>query len=488
MLTSLDVIQVHAPFPPASETSRLADVEDNYILHSGQHGKPGSLRGSASGIFRAAFERVTRDDYTQHLMPLNLFRLDVQTFADLTLGEPSHIAEGAAKAETAPAGGEVEAADDPVGAWAEREGLWPAFYEAMCDSAITGDGYGRIVPREDGTAALSVQPPNLVFPIVAPDDVRHAIAYLVAWTYNTGTEVAPSWQGIAELHTPGRVEGKTFAISNGLIASVADDPSRSYDTGFDGLTIVHLPNPNRRSNAFHGISDFADVHAIVAEIEVRFEQAARILDRHSDPSMTLPESAVQQDSVTGEWTLKLGRAFVTDKDDAPASYLTWDGQLGPNYKMIDMLMSQFFTLTALSPALLGLADNGPVPSGAALRRQMIPTLAKVNRWRMVLTDAIRECVRAAGAIEGFEVIDPTITWRDGLPVDALEVAQTEGLLKTAGLSSTAESVRRARDLDGVALRTEVDAIAAERPAPPGVSTPPRISLLPARAEASPPGV
>jgi hypothetical protein len=179
--------------------------------------------------------------------------------------------------------------------------------------------------------------------------------------------------------------------------------------------------------------------------------------------------------------MKLGRAFVTDKDDAPASYLVWDGQLGPNYKMIDMLMSQFFTLTALSPALLGLANPGNIPSGAALKRQMIPTLAKVNRWRMCLDAAIKECVRAAGAIEGFAVDDPTITWRDGLPVDALEVAQTESLLYTARLSSVRESVARARDLDGSALEAEVDAIAAERAqsapafAPP---TPTRITLGP----------
>jgi len=287
------------------------------------------------------------------------------------------------------------------------------------------------------------------------------------------------------LHTPGRVERSEFTVANGMIASVTPDPAKSYDTGFDGLTVVHIPNPNRRSNAFNGISDFNDVHAIVAEIEVRFEQAARILDRHSDPSMSIPESAIQQDPISGEWSMKLGRAFVTDKDDAPASYLVWDGQLGPNYKMIDMLMSQFFTLTALSPALLGLANPGNIPSGAALKRQMIPTLAKVNRWRMCLDAAIKECVRAAGAIEGFAVDDPTITWRDGLPVDALEVAQTEALLFTAGLSSVRESVARARDLDGKALETEVDAITASKPAlaPP---TSPRITLAPlAPAEPAP---
>ena len=94
MLTSPDVIKPGAAFPPTSEQARLNDVEDNYVLHSGQHGKPGSLKGVASGIFKAAFERVTRDDFTQHLMPVNLFRLDVQTFSDLALGEPSHIADG----------------------------------------------------------------------------------------------------------------------------------------------------------------------------------------------------------------------------------------------------------------------------------------------------------------------------------------------------------------------------------------------------------
>ena len=480
MLTDSNVIRQGAAWPPASEQARINDLEDNYVLHSGQHGKPGSLKGVASGIFKAAFERVTRDDFTQHLMPVNLFRLDVQTFSDLALGEPSHIADG----ETG------EGQEDATEEWAERENLWQVFYEAMNDGSITGDGYVRVVPRADGTAALSVQPPNLVFPVVDPDDVRKPTGYLVAWTYNIGTDIDPHWKGIAELHTPGRVDRSEFTVANGMIASVTPDPAKSYDTGFDGLTIVHVPNPNRRSNAFHGISDFNDVHAIVAEIEVRFEQAARILDRHSDPSMSIPESAVEADPLTGEWSLKLGRAFVTDKDDAPASYLVWDGQLGPNYKMIDMLMSQYFTLTALSPALLGLQNIGAIPSGAALRRQMIPTLAKVNRWRMVLDGAIKECVRAAGTIEGFDVTDPTITWRDGLPVDALEVAQTESLLFTAGLSSVRESVARARDLDGSALEAEVDAITAAKPAPLTANpNMPRFTLgtLSPLGETTPPG-
>ena len=54
------------------------------------------------------------------------------------------------------------------------------------------------------------------------------------------------------------------------------------------LYIIYLT-----SDRVYGIDDYTDLDSIVSEIEVRISQISKILDKHAEPSMQGPETALQ---------------------------------------------------------------------------------------------------------------------------------------------------------------------------------------------------
>src|SRR5690606_69911 len=120
----------------------------------------------------------------------------------------------------------------------------------------------------------------------------------------------------------------------------------------------------------------------------------KILDKHAEPSVSGPTGALEYDPITGEWHLKMANYFPRDgKEDAEVKYITWDGQLESNFKLIEKLINFLHAISEMGGQLLGdTTEVGGALSGTALRMKMISPLAKVKRIAMRFKPALKKAI------------------------------------------------------------------------------------------------
>lgn len=440
MLTSPDVIKPGAPFPFVSsdtERRRLEDYQAMDALLSGDH----------YSVFSAAFMRLMRGDGQIVQIELPWARKIRLTFADLLCGEQARIRTT------------DEQQQDYVDDLIARIDLWPVIYEAAGDTVSYGDGVLKLGKR-NGRLMLTTQPPKFWFPIVDPFDCRIVNGHVLAWRTNTGTPESPVWKGRAEVHMPGTIHTYEFRLSPGGDMIVSVDDLGEQPTGTDRLLVFHAP-AWRTSSELYGHSIFSDADSLLAELEVRYAQISKVLDKHTEPGMYGPESALVQNEA-GEWVLPTGRFYPLEQGDTPPGYVTWDAQMTAALEFIRLLQEQLYIATDTCPALMGKLEQGMAESGSALKRLLIAPLAAVNRLRITYDAVIKDVLTTAADLEGVALSKLHIEWRDGLPEDPVEAAQVEQTRLASGNTSTRASVIRLDGLQGEALEEELKRIAEER--------------------------
>jgi hypothetical protein len=202
-----------------------------------------------------------------------------------------------------------------------------------------------------------------------------------------------------EIHEKGRITTRLHKLAAGNIAGLVEESI--VQTGVDDFLVVPVFNLST-SDRLTGLDDYSDLDSIVQELEIRMAQISRILDKHADPNMCGPDSALEQDLTTGQWTYRGGgKYFPVGQGEQPPAYVTWDGQLEAALKQLDVLMEQFYTLERdQSAAAFGQLKAGLAESGSALRRLMMAPLAKVNRIQLRFDPALKDVLMA-----GFELLE-----------------------------------------------------------------------------------
>lgn len=466
LLTSLDFLTPGQPWPPEDEKERLQTYEANRKLFEGKHAE----------VFKD-WVRLLREDQRATLeLILNWNKRLSTLWADLLLGEPPKIT----------AGDQQEAAERIV----IGNKLMLSSYEVALDVSRFGDGLFKV--RSDGSRVyIEGQTPLVWFPVCRSDNVKDITAHVLAWTYETvgSATIGPIKVGTkkrkylkAEIHERGRISTRIYEITNEKVGAMVEE-EQVQETGIGDFLIVQVPNLITTDRAT-GLDDYSDLESIVQEIEVRVAQISRILDKHSDPNMYGPESALEIDPVTGKTTFRAGgKYFPVSEGEANPGYVVWDGQLDAAFKQIELLVEQLYILSETSAAAFGQLKSGLVESGSALRRLMMAPLAKVNRIRMRFDPALKKVLMLASELEVAQRVSDAvrieeihIDWRDGLPEDPKEQADIEATRKTAGLTSLESSLRRLDGLEGDALQEEVNRIKADQPAPAPPGERPRITL------------
>jgi len=455
MLTSLDAIRDGAPFPPSDE-ERLETCEAMDELLEGDHGE----------VFRTSFMRLMRDNRQIIEIDLPWVRKTRLIFADLLCGEPGRIRTENEAQQTY--------CDDLV----RRLDTWRNLHECVGDTISYGDGVLKVGRKADGKAKLSLQPPKYWFPVVHEDDIRDVQGHLLAWKVNLGTPALPKWEGRAELHEPGYITTYRFKLNHDGSQIISVTSSERVASGVEGMLIFHAPNW-RTSSELCGHSLFSDADSILSEMEVRYAQMARVLDKHTDPGMYGPDTALEQDPKTGQWQVKSGQFYPLEQGDQVPGYVTWEGQLIPNLEMIKMLREELYAATDTCPALFGKLEQGMAESGSALKRLLISPLAAVNRLRLTYDTVVREMLATAAELEGQSLDNLRIEWRDGLPEDPMEAAQVEQTRAAAGNTSVRASVIRLDGLEGDELEAELERIEEDEKSdqpepPPAIKLPPKV--------------
>lgn len=446
-------------WPPPAEVERLERYTQNRLLFEGKHEQ----------VYKDWIKLLRNDQQAALEIVLNWHKRLTLLFADLLLGETPGIT----------AGEQESAEQQTVGRIIEDNDFLNTAYEVAIDISRYGTGLFK-VRYEDGGAIIEGQQPAVWFPVVSPGNVKKVLAHVLAWTYEEGPAERREKFLRVEIHEKGTITSRLHKVMNDTISVALEETVT--DTGVDEFLVVPVNNV-LTTDRITGLDDYSDLDTIIQELETRVAQVSRILDKHADPNMYGPDSALEQDDA-GRWVFRGGGKYfpVAAGEQAPG-YATWDGQLAAAFQQIDLLMEQLYVLSETSAAAFGQLKSGLAESGTALRRLMMAPLAKVNRMRMRLDPAIKETLWLASLLERAqqrrdtaELAEIHIEWSDGLPDDEQELTGNEVQRYGAGLTSLESALRRLYGLEGQALQEEIERIQAEQsqraPEIPGLVLPP----------------
>ncbi|MGI6076182.1 MAG: phage portal protein [Pyramidobacter sp.] len=447
MYTDYSFLEPGAAWPPKNvlERARLKRYADNDALFDGRH----------ELVFREVWQRLFRRDPLMKMSvemclpwPKRLSTL----WADLLIGETPSVSD--AKDD-----GLTQYLTDLV----KRLSLWRSAYQAAVDTSRFGDAVFKVRRDDAGRTKVAVIHPSCWFPVVSETDCTEVIAHVLAWP--TGDFEKGTGRLQVEIHEAGRVEYRVYDHSGGALNPAAGIGKlldvHDEQTNVDSPLVVHIANM-ATSGRLYGHDDYSDLTAILQELEVRFAQNARILDKHADPKMFGPDYT-RKDEETGQTVADIGDYVPLDEGETPPGYIAWNAQLDSSFKQIDELIQQFYILSETSPAVFGDVKSGLAESGSALKRLLMAPLAKVNRIRLGFDDGLREVIRLAALLDGGKKVAPVIAWKDGLPDDEAEMVQTEAVAVGAGITSKLSAMKRAYGYDDDQAEEELKRIAEEEP-------------------------
>ena len=452
MLIDMSWLNVLKPFPPEEEVERLNLYERNNNFYEGRHEAVwGDLWDLADiqdsiDLVSSFFSRK----YNGKKLPMNWFKVVSSVYSDMVVGEPPRFSDSNGQEELK---GIVTRSDLPI-----------VLYEA-CNNFIK---FGNAVLKVRFQGAGSAEPgsiienidPSIWFPVVNPDNVNEYTCHVLAWKFKeaVGTSVANLLR--TEVHTAGSIDNHLYWLINDKIDHEVDlNVSSKYqnvpkhiETGVPYPLVFVVSNIKKRNDVY-GISDYESIENLVKELEIRIIKISSILDIHSRPAMTGPDSMLTTDMETGEETMRLnGRFFPVRIDEGAPAYLTWDGKLDSSFQEMDRLVSMIYAVTDLNPAAIGDFSGGAVASGSALRRLLLRTISHCNRIRSRFDSQLKKAIKAASILDvqgriknSIEVDLEVIGWQDGLPSDDLENSMIEQTRANAGLTSRSSSIMR---LDG----------------------------------------
>ncbi|GLI51331.1 hypothetical protein TSYNTROOL_14170 [Tepidanaerobacter syntrophicus] len=405
MLTDLKFLEVGKQFPPESEKERLQNYSTYKKIFEGKHNE----------VYQNQIDRVKRvqgdfQEVISYDVILNYQQLMSKKVADLLCGESPKISVQDEKKQ--------KIVDEIL----KRNDIFNLIYILSMDSSRYGVGLFYLY-KDLNRGVIDLTQPALWFPVVHQRNVRRIQYHVLCIPRQINEKETELY---VEIHEKGRYTVKYFLIRNGKIVREFTDEEKVIETGLNDFAIIPVTNITTSDN-ITGISDYTTIDSIVCELEVRFIQIAKVLDKHSQPSMQGPSSALTYNRETDSYSLKTGSYFVVESNDGKVSYLTWDAQLEANFRFIKELQNALYILSEMGGTLLGERENGTggVTSGIAYKLKMETALQKVSRIRNNMDTAIRKAISGCAKMEGYDIGENEliIEWKDGLIDDEKEQAE-----------------------------------------------------------------
>lgn len=424
ILTSQDFLKVGSKWPP--DKDRLDRYARNTLLMQGDHD--------------IVFLGLNPDDAPRIVrMRLNWFKRLTTIFSDLAVGNPPKF---------------TATEQVTIDRIAEANSYHLTIYDLIVDLVAYGDGVLK-TRWNGGRAVIGRIDPKNWFPIVNPDDVNEIVAHVLAWEARKGDDRYLK----VEIHEPGKIAHKLLKLSTDGKEVREPVPLSTIDryaklkeeesTGVPGFLITAF-HSLKDGGGVYGLDDFRDVADLIEEIERRLIRISGTMDTFGDPWMCGPAGLRVKDPLTGEVVWASDEKYIVlGEGEAPPTILTWDAQMGAVFSEIETLMSQLYVLAELSPAAFGETKSGLAESGSALKRLMLPTLAKVNRIRLRIKTGLLSVLATAAELEvasrmngATKLTNLSLEWRSSLPTDPMEAARIEATRRDAKAASTRSSLKR----------------------------------------------
>lgn len=440
ILTSLDFLRKGKAFPPASERKRLERYKYNRMLFEDEHGD----------VYREQFRRIERvignfEEVVSYAVIFNFQKLMSLKTADFVCASPPRIT----------------VSDEEKQKLIDRilidTDFFSKLYMSVIDISRYGDSIFQVSKNKDGSPELTVVSPKYWFPVVDNDNIRKFRYHAFAWRYiidaqrkRYGLAVqihSPEDPQVCEFHRY-ELRGQKGGFSIGHELTGKDEVS--LETELNACPVFVVSNVPTSDDPF-GMDDYSSIDSIVSELCIRASQINKVLDRFSSPSMSGSASMLERDELTGEYHLRFGNFFPVNEGEQKPEMIVWDAGLDANFKMIELLVNQLYTISEMGSAAFGDLSHsaGNVASGSALRRLMISPLAKAKRIAMHYEKSIKKmlslCAKICGAV--IEPQEISVQWNDGLPSDPMEEANIINL-RTGG-KATMSRYTALRRFDGL---------------------------------------
>lgn len=446
MLINLDFLKSGSQWPPESEKTRLRNYQDHRRLFEDKH----------SEVYAEQMKRIERiignfSDVISFPVIFNYQKLMALKIADLIFGEPPKITVADEKSQKI------------IDLILSETDLLDTAYMSAIDTVRYGDGL-MLLGEVDNKPVVDISSPAYWFPVVDSSNIKRILYHVFAWQYPTDAE-GNHWELKVQIHNPKEpnlceqhryiLQGSHGGWTIGREATRKEE--QLLETKLNVCPVFRVSNVTVSDRVF-GIDDYQSIDSIISEIIVRVSQISKVLDKHASPSMSGPLNTLEISPDTQQWAFRAGGFFPVNPGDPPVQYITWDASLDANFRQIELLVNQLYTISEMGSAIFGDLSNktGEVPSGSALRRLMMSPLAKARRIANKFNTPLKRVVSACAAIYGATILpeEITITWNDGLPDDEMESAQIMGI--RTGNKATISQHTSIKRLDGA---TDSDAAA-----------------------------
>lgn len=432
MLTDLSWLAKGKSFPPESEKTRINEYRKNDKLFMTE--LPPEWEEAFKRISARLGKRPTGIDTI-----FNYQQLISRKTADFVCGEPPTI--------------ETEQDTDKITQELERQEFFTKLYELFIDVSR----FGNAVVKYRGKGASTVSP-MFWFPVVDPTDLKSISQHVIAFPSE------PDAKGnftrlYAEIHERGSFIERHYIFDGSTIGALLEE--KQHSTGLDDFAVEVLTNVTCSTSIF-GLSDYTIVNSIVEKLIWRFSCIDNVLDKHAEPSMSGPQSAMTYDEKRGIWFLDLGKYFARADSNSPdLHYVTWDGNLESSFKEAEMLLNQLYILSEMGQAF---ADaGGKDSSGTALKLRLVSPRIKATRLAKLNDSRVKNIICTICQLNGIPLDYDSLAlhWNDGLPQDDAEQAQIHSQLVSSGLMSSYTSMKK-RGMTDTQIEAELEQIRQER--------------------------
>ena len=319
-----------------------------------------------------------------------------------------------------------------------------------------------------GLAFVTQLPASEVFP-VGPVQGNGQHAKYVRYATETGTKVTDGAMEKLRLllettYTAGSIERKCFKLNGSPAGETRGDempidlwPVKRADgssllpkesTGLSRPSIVWIPNQiigGCACSDYDGLVEQQDV------LNAKHTQIARVHAKHSDPRLMAPaEAANPAGNVPSDHDL----LFIRPGEEY--KYLSWDAKLDLAHKDRQFALHALCTQAEFPASVLGLEENGADDSARKVRLKAAPALAKVARkapyWQAAIKLAISIAIEAETG--SAPTVPIAVEMRDGLPIDALDLANEIATLRSANMISKRRGLVK-QGLDPAAIEDEL---------------------------------
>ncbi|MDE7280373.1 MAG: phage portal protein [Ruminiclostridium sp.] len=438
MLTNLNWLKSGAEFPPVSEKERIETYKENAKLFRTKH----------SEVYKEFFEELTRrlhlDKADKIRTILNYHQLLSKKTADFVCSEPPTL--------------ETEDDTDELIRRLEKTQWAKKLYEGIIDISRYGNAVFKFIGQR-----VSVVDPKNWFPIVDPADLKEIVGHVIAYPTETDTEGKPT-QLYVEIHDIGRIETRLYQFDSdkGVIGALISSKNNLSSIP-DDFAVQILSNVTE-SGSIYGIDDYSAINSLISSIMWRIQRIDTVLNKHSEPSVSGPSSALTWDEHFQRYYLDFGKFYARDNSTDPdVKYITWDGNLTSAFQEIEMLMDQLYIISEMGQAFALGKDGGGESSGTALKLRLISPRIKAARIVANNDAAVKRIISIFAELNGIKLNYDNLQlhWKDGIPVDEREQIETLQIATGGKPVMSQYSAMKQRGLSDKDVETELEQLADE---------------------------